>query len=149
VHARVSWRLTRFASKREREAYHRELAERTLIPARELLGRYSVPHAVHFETGERAAAIRRAAQRLHVDKIVPGTARKNSLTRIFEDNVTSRGLESARVPVEVILGVKISKLERYGLPAGVGAALAAVSVAAGRYLTTRRSLSRLGTGCAT
>lgn len=130
VRPRFSWHLTRFAGKRERDAYQRALAERALAPARELLNRYSVPHAVHLETGKRAEAIHRVAQRLRAHKIVMGTARKHSLTRIFEDNVTSRVLEIARVPVEVIAGTKISKLERYGVPAGVGSALAAVLVAA-------------------
>jgi nucleotide-binding universal stress UspA family protein len=130
VRAPFSWHLARFAGRRQRDAYHRELAEQALAPARELLNRYSVPHAVHQAAGRRAEAIHRAAQRLHVDKIVMGTARKNSLTRIFEDSVTSRVLETARVPVEVISGKNVSKLERYGVPAGVGTALAAVLVAA-------------------
>lgn len=130
VRGPFSWHLTRFADKKQRDAYHRELAEQVLAPARELLNRYSVPHAAHMESGKRAEAIHRAAQRLHVNKIVMGTARKNSLTRIFEDSVTSRVLEIARVPVEVISGKNVSKLERYGVPAGVGTALAAVLVAA-------------------
>lgn len=130
VRTPFSWRWSRFASKKQRDSYHRELGEQVLAPARELLNRYSVPHAVHIESGERAEAIHRAAQRLHVDKIVLGTARKHSLTRMFEDSVTSRVIEIARVPVEVIAGSKISRLERYGVPAGVGTAVAAVLVAA-------------------
>lgn len=130
VRAPFSWLLTRFAGKKKREAYHRELAEHVLAPARELLNRYSVPHAVHLETGRRAESIHRAAQRLHVNKIVMGTARRNSLTRVFEDSVTSRVLEIANVPVEVISGQNVSKLERYGVPAGMGAALAALLAAA-------------------
>jgi nucleotide-binding universal stress UspA family protein len=130
VRPRLSWRFSRVAGKKQRDSYHRELAEQVLRPARELLHRYSVPHAVHVESGDRAEAIHRTAQRLHVDRIVLGTARKNSLTRIFEDSVTSRLIEIARVPVEVIAGSKISRLERYGVPAGVGTAVAAVLVAA-------------------
>lgn len=130
VRPRLSWRFFSVAGKKQRDNHHRELAEHVLAPARELLNRHSVPHAVHVESGDRAEAIHRTAQRLRVDKIVMGTARKNSLTRIFEDSVTSRLIEIARVPVEVIAGSKISRLERYGVPAGVGTAVAAVLVAA-------------------
>ncbi len=125
VRAPVLAHVARFASKQQRE-----WAEQVLAPSRELLHRYSVPHAVHVDTGDRAEAIHRAAQRLRVNKIVMGTARKNSLTRMFQDSVTSRVIEIARVPVEVIAGSKVSKLERYGVPAGVGTAVAAVLVAA-------------------
>jgi hypothetical protein len=53
-----------------------------------------------------------------------GTARKNSLTRMFEASATNRVLELTTVPVEVIAGDAISKLERYGIPAAIGAGLA-------------------------
>ena len=52
------------------------------------------------------------------------TARKNSLTRMIEASVTNRVLELTTVPVEVIAGDAVSKLERYGIPAGIGGALA-------------------------
>jgi hypothetical protein len=52
-----------------------------------------------------------------------GTARKNSVTRMLEDSVTNRVLENTPVPVEVVAGDAVSRLERWGLPVG---ALAAV-----------------------
>ena len=58
-----------------------------------------------------------------------GIARKNSLTRLLEDSVTHRVLETATVPVEVVAGEAVSKLERFGVPAGVAATLALVVVA--------------------
>lgn len=118
-----------FTSKKSRDAHHREMAEQALAGARELLNRYSVPHSVHTDAGDRAECIHRMAQRLRVDKIVMGTARKNSLTRIIQDSVSSRVLALAQVPVEVIVSGSVSKLERYGVPAGIGTALAALTVA--------------------
>ena len=53
-----------------------------------------------------------------------GTARKNSLTRLLEDSVTHRVIERASVPVEVVVGPGISKLELAGLPAAAAALLA-------------------------
>jgi len=70
------------------------------------------------------------AKRLHIDQIVMGTARKNSFTRMVEDSVTSRVLELAHVPVEVIAGDAISNYERIGVPAGIGATLALIYIAA-------------------
>ena len=122
--------VSQFAGKKNRESFHQEMAERAIKPARELLNKHSIPHAVHMELGEKAVVIDRVAQRLRVDQIVMGTARKNSLARLLQDSVTNRVLEIARVPVEVVAGAGISKLEKYGLPAGIGAALAALIVAA-------------------
>ena len=59
-----------------------------------------------------------------------GTARKNSVTRMLEDSVANKVLEIAQVPVEVVAGRSISKLEQFGIPAGVGAAVAVLLVAA-------------------
>lgn len=58
------------------------------------------------------------------DRIAMSTARKNSLTRMLEDSTTNEVLDQTSVPVEVISGESISKLERYGLPTGFAAALA-------------------------
>jgi len=37
--------------------------------------------------------------------------------------VTSRVLERTSVPVEMIAGAAVSKLERYGVPIGIGAGI--------------------------
>ena len=58
------------------------------------------------------------------------TARKNSLTRMLEASVTNRVLELTTVPVEVIAGDAVSKLERYGIPAGIGGTLGLLLLAA-------------------
>lgn len=130
VRAPFSQHVSRFVSRHNRESYHREMADKALQPARDLLNKHGVPHATHIELGDRAATIHRAAQRLRVNQIVMGTARKNSLTRMLEDSVTNKVLEIAQVPVEVIAGSEVSKLEKFGVPAGVGAAVALLLVAA-------------------
>ncbi len=130
VRAPFSQHISRFVSRRNRESYHREMAEKALQPAQVLLNNHGVPHATHIELGDRAATIHRVAQRLRVNQIVMGTARKNSLTRMLEDSVTNKVLEIAQVPVEVIAGSDVSKLEKFGVPAGVGAAVVLLLVAA-------------------
>jgi YjbE family integral membrane protein len=119
-----SQHVARFSSRASRADYHREQAEKALEPVRSVLRRFSVPFTEHVELGEKAETITRIASELGVNEIVMGTARKNSITRLLEDSVTNRVLELTNVPVEIVAGESISKLERFGVPAGVGAALA-------------------------
>jgi YjbE family integral membrane protein len=122
--------IARFASKKKREAYHLDEAEKALRPIRHMLDSSAVPYSVHVKVGNKAKVIAEAARSLHCDHIVMSTARKNSLTRMIEDSVTNKVLELTTVPVEVIAGDAISKVERYGIPAGIGAALALLALAA-------------------
>jgi nucleotide-binding universal stress UspA family protein len=116
--------VTMFSSRRNRQDYHREQAEKALAPAKAMLDRYSIPYAVHMEVGHQAETITAMARRLHCTEIVMATARKNSLTRLVESSVTERVIELTSVPVEVIAGDSMSKWERYGIPAAIGTALA-------------------------
>lgn len=118
--------IARFASKVNRNSYHREQAEKVLGPIRDLLDSYSIPHAVHIRLGPKAETIAEEARRLHCDRIVLGTARKNSITRMVEASVTNRVLDLTTVPVSVVVGDSVSRLERYGIPAGIGAGLGAL-----------------------
>ena len=122
----LSRHIARFVSRRNLADFHREEAVRALKRARELLDERGIPYAVHVDVGDRADLIVAAAQRLRAKKIVMGTARKSSLTRMLEDSVTNRVLEETRVPVEVIAGKSVSGLERVGVPAGAAAVFAAV-----------------------
>jgi len=130
VRTPLTQHAARFISKRDRAAYHRTEAEKALQPARALLERFGVPYAAHTEVGDKAQVIDRVAQRLRVDQIVMGTARKNSFTRMIEDSVSNRVLELARVPVAIVPGDSVSKLERIGVPAGIGAMVALLFAAA-------------------
>jgi len=116
--------LARSSSRKSRQDYHREQAEKALAPVKEMLDKFSIPYAVHVEVGDRAKVITDTARRLHCDEIVMATARKNSLTRLVESSVTNRVIELTPVPVEVIAGDSMSKWERYGIPAAIGAGVA-------------------------
>ena len=119
VQPRLSRHIGRFVSRDDREGWQRDRSDAALASAEALLARAGVPHQRHWVTGERAAEICRAAERLGVHHIVMGTARKNSITRMLEDSTTHRVLETTPVPVEVVAGDAVSKWERWGLPAGV------------------------------
>jgi len=104
-------------------------ADRTLQPARELLETFHVPYSVRLETGDKARIIIGMARRLNADRIVLGTARPWSATRLAEDTVVGKVMDGAPVPVSVIEGRSVSPLERYAFPAAA-AGLAALLLAA-------------------
>ena len=116
--------IARFVGRKSLNDYHRDEADKALGPAKQLLDGFSIPYSAHTEVGDRAKIITETARRLRCDHIVMGTARKNSLTRLVEDSVTNKVLALTSVPVEVIAGDAVSKWERYGIPAGIGAVLA-------------------------
>lgn len=129
VRTPLSRHIAWFVSKDNRENWHRDMAERAMQAARQLLDERGIAYSVHVDMGPRAEVIVREAVRLQVDRIVIGTARKNSLTRIFEDSVSSKVLDAAPVPVEIVAGETTSPIERVGLPAGIAAGLAIIVAA--------------------
>lgn len=116
--------VARHVSRELRADFHRERADEALAPARRLLDEAGVPHDVHTEVGRRLDRIADAARRLRCDRIVVGTTRKSPLVRAVENSLTSRLIERARVPVEVIVGAQAPLLERVGVPVAVGTGLA-------------------------
>ncbi len=130
VQAPFSQYISRFVSRHDRDAYHRDQAGQALLSSRQLLDRFGVPYETHRELGDKAAVIAAAARRLGCDHIVMSTARKNSLLRMVENSTTNKVIELTTVPVEIIAGDAPSKAERYGVPAGVGTILASLYLAA-------------------
>ena len=115
--------VARFVARSDRASFHTEQAEKALDGARRLLDEVAVPYRAHVETGDRAQVICDLAQKLGCHHIVLGTARKSSLTRMLEDSTTGRVLEKTSVPVELVAGEAVSKLERYCIPIGIGAGI--------------------------
>lgn len=108
-------------SRSDRMAFHHAQSEVALATAEQMLNMSGIPYTTHLEVGNRVDLIVKTAQRLACDVIVMGTARKSPLVRLVENSATNQVLERATVPVEVIAGDPASKLERIGIPAGVGA----------------------------
>jgi nucleotide-binding universal stress UspA family protein len=120
----LSQHVAQFVSRNNREQWHRDEADKALAPARKLLSQHGVPHAANYRVGDRAQAIVDEARRLRCSQIVMATARKNSLTRMLQDSTTNKVLEHTSVPVELIAGNAVSRAERWGVPAGLGALIA-------------------------
>ena len=121
-----SWHISKFISKKTREQFHRDQADKALRKVRRALDGFNVPYSLHIEVGSKARLITETARRIRCDHIVMCTSRKNSLTRMLEDSTTNRVLELTSVPVQVIAGDAVSRLERYGIPAGIGTILGLV-----------------------
>ena len=96
-------------------------SQEALPEARALLERFHVPYRVHQQSGDKVHAIRAAARRVKADRIVLGTARPWSATRLGEDAVVQRLLRNAPAPVSLVAGKSVSRLERYGVAAALGA----------------------------
>ncbi|HEV8689609.1 MAG TPA: universal stress protein [Ideonella sp.] len=119
VQPHLSRHVAHFVSRHDRDAWHRDQAEAAMASARALLTQADIPHQTHWAVGDRAREICRHAEQLQAHHIVMGTARSNSITRMLEDSVTDHVLENTPVPVEVVSGDAVSKLERWGLPIGL------------------------------
>ncbi|HKQ25746.1 MAG TPA: HAD-IC family P-type ATPase [Burkholderiales bacterium] len=116
--------IARFLSRKELHDYYRDETEDAMRPIRRMLDSFAIPYSVHAELGDRAQCIIDTVRRLRCERIVMGTARKNTLTRLVENSVTNKVIELTSVPVEVIAGDAVSRWERYGVPAGLGVVLA-------------------------
>jgi nucleotide-binding universal stress UspA family protein len=122
--------IANFVSRGNRSEYHRMRGDKAILRVKQMLDNSRVPNTVHIEVGDKAALIAEFAQRLNCDRIVISTARKNSLTRMLEDSTTNRVIEATNVPLEIIAGDAVSPMERFGIPAGLGAALVLLLLAA-------------------
>jgi nucleotide-binding universal stress UspA family protein len=130
VQPRLDRHIGPYESRHDGDALQHYRADAALASARAVLNDARVPYHTHWAVGHAAAEICRMAERLAVNHIVMGVARKNSMTRTFEDSVSSRVLEITPVPVKVMAGDAVSPLERWGVPAGVLALIGLLWLAA-------------------
>ena len=92
VQAPFSRHIAQFASRKSRDLFHHDQAQKALRPVVRMLDAAGVPHTDHIEVGRKAEVIAETARQLSCDHIVMSTARKNSLTRMLEASVTNRVL---------------------------------------------------------
>ncbi|MDB5797895.1 MAG: Integral rane protein TerC [Paucimonas sp.] len=120
----LSRHITRFVPRASLDAFRRERSMKALATARAALEQAGIDHDLVLCKGEPAQAIADCASERGVQKIVIGTTRKSALARMVGDSITNRVIELAEVPVEVVAREQPGALERFGIPAGVGAGLA-------------------------
>ena len=121
--------IGKFLSKQTINEWHAERAALASASASAYLEKQGLKFSFTYVCGDTGTAIRDEAVRLECDRIVVGTSKKNSLSRLFENSTTAKLLEISDIPVEVVTGSSLPMLERWGIPAlGAGAATALMAV---------------------
>lgn len=111
-------------------SYYRDQAKTALAQAETLLSRFGMPYVSHVRFGDPAFNIQQAVQQVGASEIVMGTRRTSALTRFMQSSLTNQLMERVNIPVEVISTGEETALQKYGMPAGLGAALTLMLVAA-------------------
>jgi len=121
--------IAKFLSKNDINAWYAERAQLAASSASQYLEKSGVNFSFSYVSGDKGIALSDEASRLGCSRIVIGTHKKNSLSRLFENSTTARLLETSDIPVEIVTGETLPVLERWGIPAlGVSAATAIVAV---------------------
>lgn len=116
--------IARFLSRQTIDEERSRRGAAALAAARSLAEQAGVAFVCRVASGRTATALAAYASEFDMDQIVIGTARKSPLLRLLTGSVTTRLIEVARVPVEVIAGSRPGLLARWGLPAGIGLGVA-------------------------
>lgn len=121
--------IGKFLSKKNINEWHAERAAQAATSASAYLENRGLNFSFAYVCGDKGSAIRDEAVRLECNRIVIGTSKQNSLSRLFENSTTAKLLEISDIPVEVVTGSSLPALERWGIPAlGAGAATALMVV---------------------
>jgi len=131
VQPKIYRHIGKFFSKADIQEWQAERAKKAASSAIEFLKEVNVHFSFTHACGDKGEALRDEAVRLGCTRIVIGTAKKNSLSRLFENSTTTKLLEICDIPVEVVTGKSLPAIERWGIPvlgAGVTTALMAAVI---------------------
>ena len=129
VQLKLHKHISKFLSKQMIHEWHAERAALAAASASSYLAAQGLNYSFNYVSGDKGTAIRDEATRLGCNRIVVGTSKKNSLSRLFENSTTAKLLEICDIPVEVVTGKNLPTLERWGIPA-LGAGVATALMAA-------------------
>lgn len=125
VQPRIYRHIGKFIGKQTIHEWQAERAKNAAKLAAEFLEKAGVSFSFTYVSGDKGEALYSEAMRLGCNRIVIGSAKKNTLSRLFENSTTAKLLEISDIPVEVITGKSLPALERWGIPViGAGAATA-------------------------
>lgn len=120
VQPRLPRHITRFATASAVRQLQEERAATAMKDAITLLDASDVSYDVCVHKGEAAEQIAQQAMATGVERIVMASTKKNALVRFFQGSIVSKVMARTDVPVEVIACGEASKLERFGIPVGIG-----------------------------
>jgi YjbE family integral membrane protein len=129
VQPRIYRHIGKFISKNTIHEWQAERAKAAAKPAADFLEKSGVSFSFTHVRGDKGEALRDEAARLECNRIVIGSAKKNTLSRLFENSTTAKLLEISDIPVEIVTGQSLPALERWGIPAIGASAATALLVA--------------------
>jgi len=121
--------ISKFLNKQTINEWQAERAKIAAAPAIQFLEKAGVDFSFTHVSGDKGVALSDEAERLGCNRIVIGTAKKNTLSRLFENSTTAKLLEICNIPVEVVTGKSLPAIERWGIPALGAGAVTAMMVA--------------------
>ena len=130
VQPKINRHIGRFLSQQSIQDWHEERANAATKLAVAYLKRVGVSFSYSYVTGDKGEALRDEAMHLGCNRIVIGSAKKNTWSRLFENSTTAKLLETSDIPVEVITGKSLPIFERWGVPAMIAGAVTALMVSA-------------------
>jgi nucleotide-binding universal stress UspA family protein len=129
VQLRFHRHISQFTSKAARDALRAERSAKALSPAVAQLSQVKIPFVAMTECGAPAERIAAIAERERVDEIVMGAGRHPRWLRWVNPSIAQELMQRTDIPVTVLARGKVSRLERYAVPAGI-AGLAALLLTA-------------------
>ena len=119
VQLRFSRHVAQFSSRAARAALRADRSRRALAPAVEALSRAAIPCVAMTACGPVAECIAAVAARERVDEIVMGVGRHPRWVRWLNPSIAQEVMQRTDIPVTVLASGKVSRLQRYAVPAGV------------------------------
>ena len=119
VQLRFHRHIAQFSSRAARDALRADRSRQALAPAMEALSRAGIPFLAMTACGPVAERIAAVADRTRVDEIVMGVGRHPRWVRWLNPSIAQEVMQRTDIPVTVLASGKVSRLQRYAVPAGV------------------------------
>jgi nucleotide-binding universal stress UspA family protein len=119
VQLRFHRHIAQFSSRAARDALRAERSRQALAPAMQALSRAGIPFLAMTARGPVAERIAAVAARSRVDEIVMGVGRHPRWLRSLNPSIAQEVMQRTDIPVTVLASGKVSRLQRYAVPAGV------------------------------
>ena len=119
VQLRFHRHVAQFTSRGARDALRAERSAAALAPAMNRLSRQDIAFVAMTACGAVAERIAAVAARQRVDEIVMGIGRHPRWLRWVNPSIAQEVMQRSDIPVTVLARGRVSRLQRYAVPAGV------------------------------
>ena len=119
VQIRFHRQVAQFSTRAARNALRAERSASALAPAMNRLSRKNIAFVAMTACGPVAERIAAVAARQQVDEIVMGVGRHPRWLRWLNPSIAQEVMQRTDIPVTVLARGRVSRLQRYAVPAGV------------------------------